>query len=108
MASSLGDIVTLVILATFARFLEEHMSKLIKTISIFEKSRHWDIRLIMPLYIDSLLSTVLVIVMVALLPGAAALVWTNRSVKELLFSGWTPIMSAMVISRLVGVLLSLS
>lgn len=46
--------------------------------------------------------------MVALLPGAAALVWTNRSVKELLFSGWTPIVSAMVISRLVAVLLSLS
>lgn len=39
MASSLGDIVTLVILATFARLLEEHMSKLIKTISIFENSR---------------------------------------------------------------------
>ncbi|CAO3659660.1 unnamed protein product [Umbelopsis vinacea] len=77
MASSLGDIVTLVILATFARLLEEHM--------------------------NSLLSTVLVIVMVALLPGAAALVWTNRSVKELLFSGWTPIVSAMVISSLSGV-----
>ena len=43
MASSLGDIVTLVILATFARLLEEHMSKLIKTIFIFEKNRHWGI-----------------------------------------------------------------
>jgi len=77
MASSLGDIVTLVILATFARLLEQRM--------------------------DSILSTVLVIVMGALLPGAAALVWTNRSVKQLLFSGWTPIMSAMVISSLSGV-----
>ncbi|KAH8554316.1 hypothetical protein BGW37DRAFT_249274 [Umbelopsis sp. PMI_123] len=73
MASSLGDIVTLVLLATFARLLKEHM--------------------------DSILSTVLVVVMVVLLPGAAALVWTNRSVKQLLFTGWTPIMCAMVISR---------
>lgn len=51
------------------------------------------------LYLESILSTVLVIVMVVLLPGAAALVWTNRSVKQLLFTGWTPIMCAMVISR---------
>ncbi|CAO3691628.1 unnamed protein product [Umbelopsis ramanniana] len=77
MASSLGDIVTLVILATFARLLKENM--------------------------ESILSTVLVIVMVVLLPGAAALVWTNRSVKQLLFTGWTPIMCAMVISSLSGV-----
>ncbi|KAG2179172.1 hypothetical protein INT43_002022, partial [Umbelopsis isabellina] len=77
MASSLGDIVTLVILATFARLLEQHM--------------------------DSLLSTVLVIVMALLLPGVAALVWYNKSVKPLLFTGWTPIMSAMVISSLAGV-----
>ena len=55
------------------------------------------------LYLESILSTVLVIVMVVLLPGAAALVWTNRSVKQLLFTGWTPIMCAMVISRLVTV-----
>ncbi|CDH51662.1 solute carrier family 41 member 1 [Lichtheimia corymbifera JMRC:FSU:9682] len=79
MASSTGDIVTLVLLAGCAVGLQEKM--------------------------HSLLSTFLFLTMVALLPLFGIIVWKNVHVKELLFGGWTPILVAMVISSLAGVVL---
>lgn len=43
--------------------------------------------------------------MCALIPFLGLIVWRNRHVKDLLFSGWTPIILAMVISSLAGILL---
>ncbi|CDS04932.1 hypothetical protein LRAMOSA07462 [Lichtheimia ramosa] len=79
MASSTGDIVTLVLLAGCAVGLQGQM--------------------------HSLLSTFLFLIMVALLPIFGIIVWKNVHVKELLFGGWTPILVAMVISSLAGVVL---
>ncbi|RCH84290.1 hypothetical protein CU098_001816, partial [Rhizopus stolonifer] len=79
MASSTGDIVTLVLLATCAVILQPQM--------------------------DSILSTLIFLVMVAMIPCFGFIVWRNKHVKDLLFSGWTPIILAMVISSLAGVLL---
>lgn len=43
--------------------------------------------------------------MVALIPVFGLIVWRNTHVKDLLFAGWTPIILAMVISSLAGILL---
>lgn len=53
-----------------------------------------------------MISTIFFIVMIGfLLPLFGFIVWHNTHVKELLFAGWTPIIFAMVISSLAGILL---
>lgn len=52
------------------------------------------------LNIDTAISTIIVAVMLAMIPLFSLIVWKNKHVKDLLFSGWTPIIFAMVISRL--------
>ncbi|KAI9316998.1 hypothetical protein BX666DRAFT_2019089 [Dichotomocladium elegans] len=79
MASSTGDIVTLVLLGGCAVVLQNQMSTLI--------------------------STMLVILMLIFLPIFGIVVWRNVNVKDLLFVGWTPILVAMIISSLAGVVL---
>ncbi|KAI8640900.1 hypothetical protein BD408DRAFT_418993 [Parasitella parasitica] len=79
MASSTGDIVTLVLLASCATILQHQM--------------------------ESILSTIIFLIMLSMLPIFGFIVWRNKHVQNLLFSGWTPIILAMVISSLAGVLL---
>ncbi|KAI8990253.1 hypothetical protein BDB01DRAFT_501420 [Pilobolus umbonatus] len=79
LASSIGDIVTLVILAAITSFIHENM--------------------------ESLFSTFLFICMTLLIPVFGSIVWNISSVKHLLFSGWTPLILAMVISSLAGIIL---
>lgn len=73
MASSLGDVVTLGILAVCANVLL--------------------------IYMDSLLGVTLMAGMVFSVPFFARSVWQNKHVKDLLYIGWSPIMIAMLISR---------
>ncbi|OBZ86976.1 Solute carrier family 41 member 2 [Choanephora cucurbitarum] len=79
MASSTGDIVTLVLLASCAYILQHQM--------------------------DTILSTLIFLVMLAMIPFFGLIVWRNKHVKDLLFAGWTPIILAMVISSWAGILL---
>ncbi|KAG1151017.1 hypothetical protein G6F37_008322 [Rhizopus arrhizus] len=79
MASSTGDIVTLILLAACASTLQSQM--------------------------NTAISTIIVAVMLAMIPLFSLIVWKNKHVKELLFAGWTPIILAMVISSLAGILL---
>lgn len=79
MASSTGDIVTLILLASSASILQSQM--------------------------ESIFSTLVFLVMLALIPVFGLIVWRNTHVKDLLFAGWTPIILAMVISSLAGILL---
>ncbi|KAG2236087.1 hypothetical protein INT48_006103 [Thamnidium elegans] len=79
MASSIGDIVTLVLLASTASILQNQM--------------------------ESIFSTLVFLVMFSLIPVFGLIVWKNKHVKKLLFSGWTPLIVAMVISSLAGILL---
>lgn len=73
MASSLGDVVTLGILAVCANGLMT--------------------------YLDSPLGLTMMIAMVISIPFFARSVWQNTHVKDLLYIGWSPIMIAMLISR---------
>ncbi|ORZ02784.1 hypothetical protein BCR43DRAFT_482157 [Syncephalastrum racemosum] len=79
MASSLGDVVTLGILAGCSQLLLGSM--------------------------DTMLSLGLLFVMVASVPFFGKSVWKNGTVKELLYSGWTPIIFAMLISSFAGLIL---
>ncbi|ORX57514.1 MgtE-domain-containing protein [Hesseltinella vesiculosa] len=79
MASSLGDVVTLGILAASAHTLMN--------------------------YSDSSLSLMVILAMIASIPFFARAVWQNKHVKDLLLSGWSPIMIAMLISSLAGLVL---
>ncbi|KAG1471855.1 hypothetical protein G6F56_001889 [Rhizopus delemar] len=79
MASSTGDIVTLILLAACASILQDRM--------------------------NTAISTIIVAVMLAMIPLFSLIVWKNKHVKDLLFSGWTPIIFAMVISSLAGIIL---
>ncbi|KAI9245862.1 hypothetical protein BDA99DRAFT_543509 [Phascolomyces articulosus] len=79
MASSLGDVVTLGILAGCAQALS--------------------------VSVDSTLSLGLFIAMVFSIPFFARAVWKNKHVRELLYSGWSPIIFAMLISSFAGLVL---
>ncbi|KAG1452694.1 hypothetical protein G6F46_009664 [Rhizopus delemar] len=79
MASSLGDVVTLGILAGCAHLLQVH--------------------------IETSLSAWLLFFMFGSIPFFGLSVWRNRHVKDLLFSGWTPIVLAMLISSGAGLVL---
>ncbi|KAI8393262.1 uncharacterized protein BYT42DRAFT_550494 [Radiomyces spectabilis] len=79
MASSLGDVVTLGILAGCAHGLLS--------------------------YLESKLSLVLLILMILSVPFFAKSVWRNMYVRDLLFSGWSPIIFAMLISSFAGLVL---
>jgi len=73
LASSFGDLMTLIILA----FLTSVLVKVIRT--------YW--------------ATALLIVLSLTLPGFIVLVWRNPYVSELLFEGWTSTILSMIISR---------
>ncbi|KAI8364316.1 hypothetical protein EDC96DRAFT_565645 [Choanephora cucurbitarum] len=79
MASSLGDVVTLGILAECANLLLIHM--------------------------ETSLSTWLLLSMFVSIPFFSLSVWRNHHVKDLLFSGWSPIIIAMLISSGAGLVL---
>ncbi|KAG2175137.1 hypothetical protein INT44_007625 [Umbelopsis vinacea] len=86
MASSLGDVVTLVRLKNYDG---------VEWGTIFNE--HW--------FSDTLFSTFLFLGMMISIPFFARAVWKNKSVKDLLWSGWTPIIAAMFISSLSGLVL---
>lgn len=99
MASSLGDVVTLGILAGCANLLLVNMGKdeskntiILITVSHFP-------------HLETNLSTFLLLVMFISIPFFGLSVWRNRHVKDLLFSGWTPIIIAMLISSGAGLVL---
>jgi solute carrier family 41 len=73
MASSFGDLITLIILT----FLTSLLVNVIRT--------YW--------------ATALLILSSAALPGFILLVWRNPYVSELLFEGWTATILSMAISR---------
>ncbi|KAI7868763.1 hypothetical protein BDF14DRAFT_1790621 [Spinellus fusiger] len=79
LVSSLGDIVTLVLLAACAVILQPRM--------------------------DTLISTFIFLFMVCLLPWFGYMVWRNKHVKDLLLAGWSSIIVAMIISSLAGIML---
>ncbi|KAI8074736.1 hypothetical protein BC940DRAFT_329270 [Gongronella butleri] len=79
MASSLGDVVTLGILAACAHVLL--------------------------VYRDTNLSLMAILAMLVSIPFFARAVWQNKHVKDLLLSGWSPIMIAMLISSFAGLVL---
>ncbi|KAG0178385.1 hypothetical protein DFQ29_003531 [Apophysomyces sp. BC1021] len=79
MAASLGDVVTLGVLAGCAQLLLVHS--------------------------ESMLSIWLLVAMIASVPFFARSVWQNIYVKDLLYSGWTPIILAMLISSFAGLVL---
>ncbi|KAF7721141.1 hypothetical protein EC973_005364 [Apophysomyces ossiformis] len=79
MAASLGDVVTLGVLAGCAQLLLVHL--------------------------DSMLSLWFLVAMIISLPFFAKAVWKNIYVKDLLYSGWTPIILAMLISSFAGLVL---
>ncbi|KAI9344752.1 hypothetical protein BD770DRAFT_397426 [Pilaira anomala] len=79
LASSIGDIVTLVVLSSSAALLQKQM--------------------------ESIFSTLVFLVMFISIPLFGLIVWRNKHVKSLLFSGWTPLIIAMIISSLAGILL---
>jgi solute carrier family 41 len=72
-ASSFGDLITLIILT----FLTSLLVNVIRT--------YW--------------ATVLLIILSLALPGFILLVWRNPYVSELLFEGWTATILSMIISR---------
>lgn len=43
--------------------------------------------------------------MISLIPLFGCIVWKNKHVKDLLYTGWTPIICAMVISSIAGIVL---
>ncbi|KAI8971820.1 hypothetical protein BDF20DRAFT_886653 [Mycotypha africana] len=79
MASSLGDVVTLYILAECAKLLLQN--------------------------IESNLCTMSLLVMFFSIPFFGLAVWRNKYVKDLLLTGWTPIIIAMLISSGAGLVL---
>lgn len=56
-------------------------------------------------FIETQLSTFLLLVMFGSIPFFGISVWRNKHVKDLLFSGWTPIIVAMLISSGAGLVL---
>ncbi|KAI8070520.1 hypothetical protein BC940DRAFT_317832 [Gongronella butleri] len=79
LASATGDVVTLILLAGCAMILQDHM--------------------------ETLLSTFVFLAMTLAVPVFGVIVWRNKRIKPLLFAGWTPIIIAMIISSLAGVVL---
>ncbi|OZJ01933.1 hypothetical protein BZG36_04832, partial [Bifiguratus adelaidae] len=79
LASSLGDVVTLVFLAVVANALAANM--------------------------ESFLSELLFVLMAVSLPFFGRVVYRNKFVKDLLWQGWTPILLAMLISSMAGLVL---
>ncbi|CAH1762419.1 14463_t:CDS:2 [Entrophospora sp. SA101] len=79
MASSLGDLLTLVILAVCGEFLLR--------------------------YLQSYISSFMFIILVISIPLWVKMVWTNKYVQDLLVSGWSPLFLAMIIARYNGLAL---
>ncbi|CAG8461362.1 629_t:CDS:2 [Paraglomus brasilianum] len=79
MASALGDLLTLVILAVCSDFLQKYMFT-------------W-------------LSTWMFVILAFSIPLWARLVWTNKYVQDLLVSGWVPLFVAMIIASIAGLVL---
>lgn len=98
MASSLGDVVTLGILAGCAHLLQVHIGKI-----LFFFFFHLFMCYLPD--IETSLSAWLLFFMFGSIPFFGLSVWRNRHVKDLLFSGWTPIVLAMLISSGAGLVL---
>nr|CAG8448382.1 11392_t:CDS:10 [Entrophospora candida] len=79
MASSLGDLLTLVILAVCGEFLLR--------------------------YLQSYISSFMFIILVISIPLWVKMVWTNKYVQDLLVSGWSPLFLAMIIASIAGLVL---
>ncbi|CAG8625827.1 11082_t:CDS:2, partial [Ambispora leptoticha] len=79
MASSLGDLLTLIILSVCGEFLLQYM--------------------------ETFTSTVLFILLAISIPYWVRLVWSNEYVRDLLTSGWSPLFLAMIISSMAGLIL---
>ncbi|KAG0310636.1 hypothetical protein BGZ97_012432 [Linnemannia gamsii] len=79
LASSFGDLVTLVILAAVAVFLQK--------------------------YINSPLSVLMLVMLLALIPAWVVYVRKNKYVREVAKEGWGPVFAAMVIASTAGLVL---
>lgn len=98
MASSLGDVVTLGILAGCANLLLVNIGNIRITYHNNCVTHGFPI-------IETQLSTFLLLIMFGSIPFFGISVWRNPHVKSLLFSGWTPIIVAMLISSGAGLVL---
>lgn len=96
MASSLGDVVTLGILAGCAHLLMINIGNTHTQIFIRKNSQET---------IETSLCSWLLFLMIFSIPFFGLSVWKNKHVKDLLFSGWTPILMAMLISSGAGLVL---
>jgi len=79
MASSLGDLLTLIILATCGEILLQ--------------------------YLHTYVSTAMLFILIASIPLWVCFVWSNPTVHDLLVSGWSPLFMAMVIASIAGLVL---
>ncbi|RHZ61844.1 hypothetical protein Glove_345g24 [Diversispora epigaea] len=79
MASSLGDLLTLIILAVCGEFLLR--------------------------YVQTYISTVMFLVLTSSVFLWIRVAWVNKYVRDLLISGWTPLFIAMIISSVAGLVL---
>ncbi|CAG8470638.1 9643_t:CDS:10 [Paraglomus occultum] len=79
MASALGDLLTLIILAVCSDFLQKYMFT-------------W-------------MSTWMFVILTFSIPLWARLVWTNKYVQDLLINGWVPLFVAMIIASIAGLVL---
>ncbi|GBC41027.2 solute carrier family 41 member 1-like [Rhizophagus irregularis DAOM 181602=DAOM 197198] len=79
MASSLGDLLTLIILATCGEILLQ--------------------------YLHTYVSTAMFLILAASIPLWVRFVWSNPTVHDLLVSGWSPLFMAMVIASMAGLVL---
>ncbi|CAG8778031.1 17764_t:CDS:2, partial [Acaulospora morrowiae] len=79
MASSLGDLLTLIILAVCGEFLLQ--------------------------YLHSWTSTIVFFVLMVSIPLWTCMVRTNKYVRDLLVNGWTPLFVAMIIASIAGLIL---
>lgn len=98
MASSLGDVVTLGILAGCAHFLLINIGTSTLSLSLSSMLNNLS-------YLETQTSTWLLLIMFGSIPFFGLAVWKNPHVKDLLFSGWTPIIIAMLISSGAGLVL---
>ena len=97
-AASLGDLVTLCILSGISYSLYRVKGKLL-TIHVLYS---------ILLFVDEtiVISSILCAVLVILIPFWLCLAYYNTSTRSVLYSGWIPVLSAMLISSVGGFILS--
>lgn len=105
LASSFGDLVTLVILAGCSVVLQKYLSKFTPP-SPWIHSRERGIKLIYNLHIiDTALPVALLVFLLGLIPAWLVYVRRNKFVAEVVKEGWVPVFAAMVISSTAGLTL---